>query len=62
MDIVVRDQRGWELLEERRDCGLWGLPGGQIQLAQSVRGAMLREVEEDTGLTAEITNLRGKAL
>lgn len=29
--IVVRDQRGWVLLEKRRDCGLWGLPGGRIE-------------------------------
>jgi 8-oxo-dGTP pyrophosphatase MutT (NUDIX family) len=29
--VVVRDQRGWILLEKRNDCGLWGLPGGRIE-------------------------------
>jgi 8-oxo-dGTP pyrophosphatase MutT (NUDIX family) len=57
--IIVRDERGWILLEKRRDCGLWGLPGGRIEPGESVREAAVREVKEETGLDVKITRLLG---
>lgn len=56
---IVRDSRGWILLEKRSDCGLWGLPGGRIEPGESVREAAVREVKEETGLNIEITQLLG---
>lgn len=57
--VVVRDRRGWILLEKRRDCGLWGLPGGRIEPGESVIDAAVREVKEETGLTVAIHRLVG---
>ncbi|UCD44561.1 MAG: NUDIX hydrolase [Candidatus Bathyarchaeota archaeon] len=30
--------------------GTWGLPGGVVELGESVQGAVIREVEEETGI------------
>jgi ADP-ribose pyrophosphatase YjhB (NUDIX family) len=57
--VVVRDSRGWILLEKRSDCHLWGLPGGRIEPGESVLHAATREVKEETGLTVEVKRLLG---
>ena len=57
--VIVRDEDGRILLEKRRDCGLWGLPGGRIEAGESVAQAARREVKEETGLTVRITRLQG---
>jgi ADP-ribose pyrophosphatase YjhB (NUDIX family) len=57
--VVVRDQQGRILLEKRSDCGMWGLPGGRIEVGESVTEASLREVWEETGLSVKIVRLLG---
>lgn len=53
---VVRDGR--VLLAQRakndRLKGLWSLPGGHVELGETLRQAALRELGEETGVTAEI--------
>jgi ADP-ribose pyrophosphatase YjhB (NUDIX family) len=52
--------RGQEILLMRRsDNGLWGLPGGFVELGESVAAAARREVHEETGWTVEIGRLIG---
>lgn len=56
---VVADEQGRILLQRRRDNDLWALPGGGMDLADSLPGAAVREVREETGLDVEITGLVG---
>lgn len=57
--VVVRGPEDAILLEKRRDCGWWGLPGGKVEPGESLIDAAAREVLEETGLTVEITHLIG---
>ncbi|MEU9995501.1 NUDIX domain-containing protein [Streptomyces sp. NPDC050848] len=56
---VVTDGAGHILLQRRRDNGLWALPGGGMDLGESLPGTAVREVKEETGLDVEITGLVG---
>ena len=52
--------RGDEILLMRRaDNGHWGLPGGFVEVGESVASAARREVQEETGWTVEIGALIG---
>lgn len=39
--------------------GLWSIPGGLVELGETVREAAKREVEEETGIAVEIGELIG---
>ncbi|MEU9982429.1 NUDIX domain-containing protein [Streptomyces sp. NPDC050856] len=56
---VVTDGDGRVLLQRRRDNDLWALPGGAMDMDDSLPGAAVREVKEETGLDVEITGLVG---
>lgn len=56
---IIKDGDGRILLQQRSDNGLWGLPGGSVEIGESVRDAILREVREETGLTVEVVRLVG---
>lgn len=56
---VVTDDAGRILLQRRRDNNLWALPGGGMDLGDSLPGTAVREVKEETGLDVEITGLVG---
>lgn len=56
---IITDAEGKILLQRRSDNGLWGLPGGSVEIGESVCQAILREVREETGLTVEVLRLIG---
>jgi ADP-ribose pyrophosphatase YjhB (NUDIX family) len=56
---IVQDGDGRILLQRRSDNGLWGLPGGSVEIGESIRDAIVREVREETGLTVEVLRLIG---
>jgi 8-oxo-dGTP pyrophosphatase MutT (NUDIX family) len=49
---VMRDDAGRVLLIERSDNGYWSMPGGAMELGESVADCAIREVWEETGLRA----------
>jgi ADP-ribose pyrophosphatase YjhB (NUDIX family) len=57
--VVIRGPGQTILLEKRRDCGWWGLPGGKVEPGESLNDAAVREVLEETGLSVEVTHLIG---
>lgn len=48
--VVIRNEYGEILLQERADKDLWGLPGGCQELGENLRITAVREVYEETGL------------
>lgn len=57
--VLLRNDDGHVLLEKRRDCGLWGMPGGRLEPGESISDAAVREIFEETGLAVRVTGLRG---
>lgn len=50
---LIRDDRGRVLLQKRSDFGLWGLPGGGMDLGETIQDTVRREVREEVGLDVE---------
>ncbi|GHO96777.1 NUDIX hydrolase [Reticulibacter mediterranei] len=55
---VIFDQER-VLLAHRRDIDWWNLPGGGMELDETVEEAMRREVREETGLDVAVERLIG---
>ncbi len=56
---LVVDGDGAILMQLRADNGLWALPGGTMQLGESIATTAVRETKEETGLDIEISGLVG---
>lgn len=56
---IITNADGHVLLQRRSDNGLWGLPGGSVEIGESVSAAIVREVREETGLGVEVERLVG---
>lgn len=56
---VVTDEQGRLLLVHKTDNNLWALPGGGVDVGESVAQAAVREVKEETGIDVEVTGLVG---
>ena len=54
---IIQDERGRTLFIRRSDNRLWGLPGGFMELDETVYDALCREVNEETGLDVESATL-----
>jgi ADP-ribose pyrophosphatase YjhB (NUDIX family) len=49
--IVIEDPAGRVLLQLRSDFNLWGLPGGNAEIGEDLTSVILREAQEEVGLS-----------
>lgn len=56
---AVVDDEGRLLLQRRVDNGLWAMPGGAMEMTESLPEAAIREVREETGYEVEVIGLVG---
>ena len=59
VNVAVTNDAGEILLIRRTDNGNWALPGGAVDLGESLTQAAVRETREETGVDCEITGLSG---
>jgi ADP-ribose pyrophosphatase YjhB (NUDIX family) len=52
-------RNGRLLLIKRHDIGLWAVPGGMVEVGETLTNAALRELREETGLIGKVTGLLG---
>ncbi|MBL7259155.1 NUDIX hydrolase [Paractinoplanes lichenicola] len=56
---VVTDNHGQVLVIQRHDNGAWQLPGGVLEIGETIEDGVRREVEEETGVVVEPIQLTG---
>src|SRR5216683_7819217 len=56
---VVTNDQGELLLQKRTDNELWGLPGGAMNIGESIAQAVIREVREETTLDVQPSSVVG---
>ena len=56
---IVTDEQGRILVHRRRDNDKWALPGGKMELGESLGDCAIREVKEETGLQVRLTGIVG---
>jgi|ERR1019366_824335 ADP-ribose pyrophosphatase YjhB (NUDIX family) len=59
VNAIVFNGQGEVLLARRTDNGMWCIPGGHVDLGETLANACLRELREETGLEAEVVKLVG---
>jgi ADP-ribose pyrophosphatase YjhB (NUDIX family) len=56
---IVADEQGAILMVHKTDNDLWALPGGGMDVGESMADTVVREVKEETGVDVEVTGLIG---
>src|SRR6185436_5773422 len=56
---IVRDERGQILFQRRSDFDWWGLPGGVLEIGETLAECAGRETLEETGFSVEPLRLVG---
>jgi ADP-ribose pyrophosphatase YjhB (NUDIX family) len=59
VSVAVVNEAGEVLMIRRSDNDKWALPGGAVDLGESVAQAAIRETKEETGIDCEVTGLVG---
>jgi len=59
VNVVVTNDAGEILMIRRTDNDNWAVPGGAIDLGESVAQAAVRETSEESGIECEITGIVG---
>lgn len=60
---IVIDKGAILLVKRDREPakGLWSLPGGRVELGETLREGLVREVREETGIDVDVDGLIGTA-
>ncbi len=56
--IIIRNEKGQILLQERTDRNKWGLPGGCQDFGEDLRNTAVREAYEETGIKLDISDIK----
>ena len=56
--IIIRNENGQILLQERTDRDKWGLPGGCQDLGEDLRFTAVREAFEETGIKLDPNKIK----
>lgn len=56
---IVVDSRNQILLQRRSDSGNWALPGGAMDIGETLAESAIREVKEETGFDVQIERIVG---
>ncbi|MCK2240889.1 MULTISPECIES: NUDIX domain-containing protein [unclassified Crossiella] len=59
VSAFVQDEAGRLLMIRRADNDLYSIPGGQLELGETLTEAVVRELVEETGITVEVTDVIG---
>ena len=61
VDVIIPSERGVVLIRRRSEPfeGRWALPGGFVEVGDTVEEAAGREAAEETGLAVEVARLVG---
>ena len=61
VDVVIPSERGVVLIQRASEPfeGQWALPGGFVEVGETVEEAAAREAAEETGLAVEVARLIG---
>lgn len=55
---LIFNEKGQILLQKRSDDGLWGNPGGSMDLGETIYETIIREIKEETNLDIKEENLK----
>ncbi|MEV6447547.1 NUDIX domain-containing protein [Amycolatopsis sp. NPDC051716] len=59
VSAFIQDDEGRILMIRRTDNDLYSIPGGQLELGETLAEAAVREVREETGIECEVTGVIG---
>ncbi len=59
VSVMVRDDQNRVLLQKRTDFEIWGIPGGIVELGETLTDTVKREMREETGLDVAVQRIVG---
>ena len=58
-NVIIVNDLNEVLLQQRSDSFLWGLPGGLMEIEDSIEECAIREAKEELGIDIELTGFVG---